>query len=96
MRKSAASTYSEWLVQTVRRYEGLAKDLVSHGAEKGRIVEGVVGTALQTVLPKRFSIGSGFAITATGKTSTQLDLVIYDMQYNSPLILEGGGRSLPD
>src|SRR5262249_44421219 len=56
----------------------------------GRIVESVVKSALRGILPGRFSIGTGFAITASGKTSPQLDLIIYDGFFNAPIILEGG------
>jgi len=75
---SAFSTYAEWMQSSLLHYEKLAKSLVQHKAEKGRIVEGVVKSALSTILPKRFSIGTGFAITSSGKTSSQLDIIIYD------------------
>ena len=62
---SAPSIYSAWLESSISSYEALAKELVGHRAEKGRIVEGVVKAALRTVLPGKFSIGTGFAITAS-------------------------------
>jgi uncharacterized protein DUF6602 len=52
---------------------------------KDRIVKSV----LRAILPGRFSIGSGFAITSSGKISQQLDVVIYDAWFNTPIILEG-------
>jgi hypothetical protein len=86
---------TEWLRSSISSYETLAKTLVGHRAEKGRIVEAVVKTALRAILPGRFSIGTGFAITASGKTSSQLDLVIYDAMFNAPIILEGGTGLFP-
>jgi hypothetical protein len=42
-----------------------------------------------------FSLGLGFAITASGKTSSQLDIIIYDALFNAPIILEGGTGLFP-
>ncbi len=91
----AASDYTTWLATSLTNYETLARTLVKHRAEKGRIVESVVKSALRGILPRRFSIGTGFAITASGRTSSQLDLVIYDELFNSPIILEGGTGLFP-
>jgi hypothetical protein len=81
--------YTDWLASSIRRYEALAKSIVAHRPEKGRIVEGIVKSALRAILPGRFSIGTGFAITSSGKTSPQLDVIIYDAWFNAPIILEG-------
>jgi hypothetical protein len=86
----AFAEYTEWMTSSLLHYETLAKSLVTHKAEKGRIVESVVKSALSTILPRRFSIGTGFAITASGKSSSQLDVIIYDALNNSPIILTGG------
>jgi hypothetical protein len=90
-----ATDYTAWLATYLSNYETLARTLVKHAAEKGRIVESVVKSALRGILPGRFSIGTGFAITASGRTSPQLDLVIYDGYLNSPIILEGGTGLFP-
>lgn len=87
--------YTDWLAASIARYEALARSVISHKPEKGRIVEGVVKSALRAILPGRFSIGTGFAITASGRTSPQLDLVIYDAFLNAPIILEGGTGLFP-
>lgn len=86
----AVSDYTAWVQTSLQNYEALAKRLVKHHGEKGRIVESVVKSALRSILPGRFSIGTGFAITASGRTSSQLDLVVYDGFFNTPIILEGG------
>jgi hypothetical protein len=91
----AVTEYAAWLAASLENYETLAKKLVKHRPEKGRIVESVVKSALRAILPGRFSIGTGFAITASGSTSSQLDLVIYDAFYNSPILLEGGTGLFP-
>jgi hypothetical protein len=92
---AAMPAYTEWLAASLSSYEALAKRLVSHRAEKGRVVESVVKSALRTILPGRFSLGTGFAITASGKCSSQLDIVIYDQLANAPITLEGGTGLFP-
>jgi hypothetical protein len=92
---SLLTHYTDWLKDSLREYEKLAKRLVEHKAEKGRIVEAVVKSALRAILPGRFQIGTGFVISSTGGTSSQLDLVIYDGHFNSPILLEGGTGVFP-
>jgi hypothetical protein len=53
-----------WLSSSLATYEALAKKVVRHRAEKGRIVEAIVAKALRDMLPGRFRLGTGFAITA--------------------------------
>lgn len=89
------SEYTDWLASSISRYEELAKSIVAHRPEKGRVVEGIVRSALRTILPVRYSIGTGFAVTASGKISPQLDIVIYDAFQNAPIILEGGAGLFP-
>ena len=81
--------YAAWLTATLKNYETLAKSLVTHHAEKGRIVESVMKSALRSILPGRYSLGTGFIVTASGRSSPQLDIVIYDGFTNAPVILEG-------
>jgi Domain of unknown function (DUF6602) len=92
---SSVTEYAAWLRSSLSSYETLAKTLVKHKAEKGRIVESVVKSALRSILPGRFNIGTGFAITSSGRSSSQLDLVIYDALYNCPIMLEGGTALFP-
>lgn len=92
---SATKEYYDWLAASVGRYETLAKTLVEHKPEKGRIVEGIVKASLRAILPSRFSLGTGFIVTAAGDTSPQLDVVIYDGFENAPIILEAGVGVFP-
>jgi hypothetical protein len=77
------------------KYEELARSLLKHHGEKGRVVESVVKSALRAVLPRRYNLGTGFVITASGHSTSQLDLVIYDEFYNSPILLDGGVGIFP-
>ena len=93
--EGAASEYFDWLSSSIAKYEDLAKSLISHHGEKGRIVEGVVRGVLRAVLPERYSIGSGFVITSDGQSSSQIDLVIFDALYNSPITMGEGVGLFP-
>jgi len=46
---------------------------------------------LETYLPKRYSVCSGFVVDHKGTSSDQIDIIIYDKQY-SPLVFEAGGK----
>lgn len=65
-----------------------------HPAEYGTFRERIVSTFILPLMPKRLSIGTGFIITETGKTSTQCDIIIYDTQ-NTPVIENGEQRFFP-
>lgn len=51
---------------------------IPHPGEKGRGREDVVRSFLRDYLPKRFDVGSGFVVDATGGVSRQIDVVLYD------------------
>ncbi|MBE0529675.1 MAG: hypothetical protein IH626_02545 [Rhodospirillales bacterium] len=59
--------------------------LMPHYGERGRIAEEIIKSALERVLPKRFSIGNGVIVSSKGQVSEQIDIVIYDNFFNSPI-----------
>jgi hypothetical protein len=65
------------------------KDLIEHSGEQGRSSEHVVRATLRSVLPKRFSIGTGIVVSSHGSKSKQTDIVIYDDFYNASPSLIG-------
>jgi hypothetical protein len=69
--------------------------LMPHRGELGRITEEIIKGVLDRTLPKRFSIGTGVIINASGDTSAQTDIVIYDNFFNCPLFSEYGARLFP-
>lgn len=64
--------------------------LMPHLGERGRIAEEIIRGVLHRTLPKRFSIGTGVLISASGEASSQTDIVIFDNFHNSPLLSEFG------
>lgn len=89
------SVFTQWLSSSLLRYEKILKSLVPHHGEKGRAVESVVKSALESLLPARYRIGTGFVINNAGEQSRQVDLVIYDAISNAPILFEGGVGLFP-
>ncbi|MGY4256759.1 hypothetical protein ACVI1L_003827 [Bradyrhizobium sp. USDA 4516] len=69
--------------------------LMPHMGERGRIAEEIIKNILMRILPKRFSIGTGVIISASGDCSPQIDIVIYDNFHNAPLLSEFGACLFP-
>jgi hypothetical protein len=69
--------------------------LMPHMGERGRIAEEIIKSILTRTLPKRFSVGSGVIVSATGDCSPQIDIVIYDNFHNAPLLSEFGACVYP-
>jgi hypothetical protein len=69
--------------------------LMPHLGERGRIAEEIIRSVLYRTLPKRFSLGTGVLISASGGTSSQTDIVIFDNFHNSPLLGEFGAGLYP-
>ena len=66
-----------------------------HHGERGRIAEEIIRGVLQRILPKRFSLGTGVLISASGETSSQTDIVVFDNLHNAPLLAEFGAGVYP-
>lgn len=69
--------------------------LIPHMGERGRVAEDIIRNVLHRILPKRFSIGTGIIISASGESSMQTDIIIFDNFYNSPLLSEFGVGIFP-
>ena len=58
---------------------------LSHPGEFGTYREGIVRDFLQSFLPQRLAIDTGFVVNALGEISGQIDLIIYDPSLTPPL-----------
>lgn len=58
---------------------------IRHPGENGRAREQILKNFLRKILPKKYSIDTGFVIDATGGISNQIDIVIYRDDYHSVL-----------
>jgi hypothetical protein len=64
--------------------------LLSHNPTIGQAREFVVARILRTILPASAHIGSGIVVASDGKTSKQIDIVVYDPRFPF-LKVDGGG-----
>ena len=85
--------YLQTLGRLAKSTSRAVKTLVSHKGEHGRLVEEATKGLLAQILPRRFSLGTGQILTAKGLTSGQTDIVIFDHEQNSPLLLRADPRS---
>lgn len=66
-----------------------------HPGEFGTYREGIVRDFLQSFLPQRLAIDTGFIVNASGDVSRQIDLVIYDPSLTPPLESKNRQRFFP-
>ncbi len=68
-----------------------------HYGERGRNDEQRVTKLLEQVLPRRFSLGTGFVLSShiDLPASPQMDIVIHDEMHNSPLFRELAANIFP-
>ena len=69
------------------------RNLINHWGEDGRYKEAVLKSIIQRFLPEKFKIASGFVVRQTDereihKSSTQIDLIIYDSSF--PVLFKEG------
>lgn len=73
-----------------------ANATITHNGKMGDVVESQwIEEFLARYLPNRYAVGSGIIIDSKGKTSDQIDVVIYDNQYTPTLLSQGTHRFIP-
>ncbi len=65
----------------------LSSSSVTHDGMLGEVNENHFIELLRRYLPARYSVESGIILDSNGKTSDQIDVVIYDRQY-TPILLD--------
>ena len=71
------------------------RNKLRHPGEFGTYREGITRDFLQSFLPQRLAIDTGFIVNALGETSGQIDLVIYDPSLTPPLESKNRQRFFP-
>lgn len=79
-------------LEKVLAAEARLAGLLEHGTMTGSAREFFVQRVLRSVLPPALHIGTGRVISASGETSKQIDVVIYDPQF--PLMEAQPGQGL--
>ena len=64
----------------------LAEKSITHQGKRGDVTEKHFITTLRAYLPKRYAVDSAIVIDSTGRTSDQMDVVIYDPQYTPTML----------
>lgn len=101
MSRSAKSAgpkqYYRALQETFRLESEILTSVLPHLGERGRNDEERFRRFLEKVLPKRFSIGTGFIVCSEPDVpiSNQADIVLFDEIYNSPLHRELSAMVFP-
>jgi hypothetical protein len=68
---------------------------ITHDGILGEVNEGHFVELLKRYLPGRYSVDSGIIVDSLGKTSDQIDVVIYDKQYSPVLLDQKKHRYIP-
>ncbi len=64
-----------------------AERSITHDGKRGEVAENHFLDALRRYLPRRYSASSAIVIDSLGRTSDQIDVVIYDQQF-TPVLLD--------
>jgi len=73
----------------------LAENSISHHGKRGDVSEKHFIETLRSYLPNRYSIDSAIVIDSNGKTSDQIDIIIYDRQYTPTLLDQADHKYIP-
>ncbi|ADZ89954.1 DUF6602 domain-containing protein [Marinomonas mediterranea] len=65
-----------------------ANQNITHNGERGEVNEKHFIEYLRSHLPKRYSVDSAIVVDSNGKTSNQIDIVVYDNQYTPTLFAQ--------
>jgi hypothetical protein len=86
-RSPGVEAYYDTLQQIFQLQSKILTGVLPHYGERGANDEQRVRDFLSKVLPKKFSVGTGFIISSNPSTppSSQTDIVVYDEIHNSPL-----------
>lgn len=71
------------------------RNFINQSGAKGDALENVWIQWLRTYLPNRYQVDKAIVIDATGATSDQIDLVIYDQQYTPFVFNQNGFKYIP-
>ncbi|MGD0091608.1 MAG: DUF6602 domain-containing protein [Planctomycetota bacterium] len=62
-----------------------ARVIIEHKLTRGIAAERVLMDMLQEFLPQRFGISTGFILDSQGKSSRQIDLLVFDQANSAPI-----------
>jgi hypothetical protein len=78
--------------QVLAKQLELSKHSITHNGRMGEVNEELFIDVLRRYLPRRYGIEQGIVIDSNGRTSDQIDIVIYDLQYTPPMLKQMSHR----
>jgi len=66
---------------------------IPHAGETGTLIEKLIRSELQKVLPEKVAVADGFVVDADGRASKQMDIILYD-KLNTPRIFSSDGAQM--
>lgn len=72
-----------------------AAETITHDGERGRSTENDWIRIFRSYLPKRYAVDGAIIVDSTGRTSDQIDVVVYDQQYTPSLLETSTIRLIP-
>jgi hypothetical protein len=72
-----------------------AAETITHDGERGRSTENDWLAILRSYLPRRYAVDGGIAVDSLGRTSDQIDVIIFDQQYTPALLETATIRLIP-
>ncbi|MBF0368609.1 MAG: hypothetical protein HQL52_04050 [Magnetococcales bacterium] len=73
----------------------LSSKSITHDGEMGEVNENLIINMLRKYLPNRYKVDSGVVVDSCGRTSDQIDVIIYDRQYTPTLLDQENFRFVP-
>jgi hypothetical protein len=73
----------------------LAEKSITHQGKRGDVTEKHFIATLRAYFPKRYAVDSAIVIDSNGRTSDQMDVVIYDPQYTPTLLDQHDHKYVP-
>jgi len=73
----------------------LSRRSVTHSGVLGEVNENRFIDVLRRYLPKRYAVDTGIVLDSHGKTSDQIDVIVYDNQYTPTLLDQENHRFVP-
>lgn len=78
--------------QVLAKQLELSMQSITHNGQMGEVNEELFIDVLRRYLPRRYGVEQGIVIDSNGRTSDQIDIVIYDLQYTPPMLKQMSHR----
>lgn len=73
----------------------LSRQSVTHSGVRGEVNENRFIDVLRRYLPRRYAVDTGIVLDSLGRTSEQIDVIVYDNQYTPTLLDQENHRFVP-